>query len=95
MVISIGSIPRVLDTSLVKVSTITSVSIKSIMLLPKALINLNNITFTIDPLSISTLDISLPLRCLLRTKALYSLSFPQRVSQVSPSEFCILQRILW
>ena len=95
MVVSIGSILEVLDTSPVKVDTTTFVSIKSLMLLPKALIILNNITFAADPLSISTLDISMPLRRLLRKKVLYASSFQQRVSQVSPSEVCILQRILW
>ena len=58
MVISIGSIPRVLDTSLVKADTVTYVSIISIMFLSKAL---NGVIFTDDPLSIRTLDTDMPL----------------------------------
>ena len=55
MVIYMGSIPMVLDTSSVKTEITISVSIRSLMLLPIALSILNDITFTIDPLSISTL----------------------------------------
>ena len=62
MVISMGSIPKVLNTSSVKANTTTFVSIRSLILLPKALSIFNGIAFTIDPLSISTLDTDLPLR---------------------------------
>ena len=68
MVISIASIPRALDTSQVKVDTSTYVSIRSLMLLPRALSILNGITFTTDSLSISTLDTGLPLRWALTFK---------------------------
>ena len=61
MVISIGSIPKVLDTSLVKVDTTTFVYIISLMLIPRALSILNGITFVIDPLSINTFVTAFPL----------------------------------
>lgn len=60
MVMFRGKIPKVLDTSLVKAETTTSVSIKSLIFFPRAFNILIDIIFTSDPLSINTLDIDLP-----------------------------------